>query len=134
MYLQHGGYSYHQQLPISVYGDNLVALSQNIIIIFLFWTYSKDISIIEKLFLSGFFSIYAFTLFNDTIIPEDKWLLIMQSNTIFLGFSRVPQILMNFRNKSTGNLAFVTFLLAVSGVAARLVTLLIETDDKIIIF
>jgi len=43
--------------------------------------------------------------------------------------SRVPQIITNFRNQSTGQLAFFTFLLSFLGVVARLGTVLLETDD-----
>ena len=43
--------------------------------------------------------------------------------------SRLPQIYTNFRNKSTGQLAFFTFFLGFAGSAARLATVLVETDD-----
>jgi len=37
--------------------------------------------------------------------------------------------LTNFRNKTTGNLAFLTFFLGFAGALARLATVLAETDD-----
>ena len=37
--------------------------------------------------------------------------------------------MINFKNKSTGQLSFVSFLLSFAGYAARLTTVLIETDD-----
>ena len=43
--------------------------------------------------------------------------------------SRVPQIIANYRNQSTGQLAFFTFFLSFLGVIARLGTVLLETDD-----
>lgn len=43
--------------------------------------------------------------------------------------SRVPQIITNFKNKSTGQLAFFTFLLSFLGGVARLGTVMLETDD-----
>ena len=43
--------------------------------------------------------------------------------------SRVPQIIANYRNQSTGQLAFFTFLLSFLGVVARLGTVMLETDD-----
>ena len=46
-----------------------------------------------------------------------------------LFFSRVPQILLNLQNKSTGQLSFFNFFLNFVGGAARLGTVLIETDD-----
>jgi len=43
--------------------------------------------------------------------------------------SRVPQIMANYRNQSTGQLAFFTFALSFLGTVARLGTVLLETDD-----
>lgn len=43
--------------------------------------------------------------------------------------SRLPQIYENFKNKSTGQLAFITFFLNFGGGIARLITVLFETDD-----
>nr|AGN32872.1 hypothetical protein [Trypanosoma rangeli] len=49
-----------------------------------------------------------------------EWLLSIQ---IFFGISsRVPQILMNYRNQSTGHLSFLTFWLAALGGVSRLLT------------
>ena len=36
---------------------------------------------------------------------------------------------MNFKNKSTGQLSFLSFILSFAGYVARLATVLIETDD-----
>jgi mannose-P-dolichol utilization defect protein 1 len=48
---------------------------------------------------------------------------------ILLIISRIPQIITNFLNKSTGQLAFFTFLLNFLGGIARLGTVLVETSD-----
>ncbi|RNE97609.1 putative SNF2 DNA repair protein [Trypanosoma rangeli] len=49
-----------------------------------------------------------------------EWLLSIQ---ILFGISsRVPQILMNYRNQSTGHLSFLTFWLAMAGGVSRLLT------------
>jgi mannose-P-dolichol utilization defect protein 1 len=47
--------------------------------------------------------------------------------------SRVPQIYTNFANKSTGQLAFFTFFLSFAGIVARLGTVLVETEDKMLL-
>ena len=49
--------------------------------------------------------------------------------TLIVVLSRVPQIFTNFRNKSTGQLAFLTFFLSFAGSAARLATVMFETND-----
>eukprot|EP00347_Sterkiella_histriomuscorum_P022985 403336391 len=129
MYINSSGYSIHNKIPFSVYGENLIILAQNIIIVFLFWTYNKSVSIIEKLFVMIFLIGYSYVLFNDSMLTEKQWELIAQTNILFLIMSRIPQILTNFMNRSTGHLAFLTFFLGFAGSAARLATVLVETDD-----
>ena len=43
--------------------------------------------------------------------------------------SKVPQIITIFNHGSTGNLAFITFLLNFLGIIARFATVIIESDD-----
>lgn len=57
------------------------------------------------------------------------WQLVQKSNLMLLVLSRIPQIITNFTNKSTGQLAFLTFLLNFVGGIARLGTVLVETSD-----
>ena len=100
------------------------------IIILLFWVYSTKISSAEKAGLFTFFTGYAFVLFSgDKFLGEAQWQLVQQSNMFLMVSSRVPQILTNFQNQSTGQLAFFTFILNFLGGIARLATVLVETDD-----
>ena len=55
--------------------------------------------------------------------------MISSSNTILNICSKLPQIITNFNNKSTGSLAFITFFLNFAGGIARLGTVLMESDD-----
>jgi mannose-P-dolichol utilization defect protein 1 len=123
-------YSMKQNIPFSVYGESLIILGQNIIIVMLFWLYSKTIGVAEKAGLFALFTAYSFVLFSgNRFLGEAAWSLVQQSNMFIMVLSRVPQILTNFQNKSTGQLAFFTFLLNFLGGVARLGTVLIETDD-----
>ena len=45
--------------------------------------------------------------------------------------AKVPQLYSNFSNKSTGQLAFLTFMLNFAGSLARLGTVLFESDDML---
>lgn len=47
--------------------------------------------------------------------------------------SRGPQILENYRNKSTGVLSLITFVLACAGNYARVFTTLVEVPDKLVL-
>jgi mannose-P-dolichol utilization defect protein 1 len=130
MLINSSGYSIQANIPFSVYGESLIILVQNFLIVLLFWVYSKDITTLEKLLLFLFFSGYSFVLFSGSaFLTADHWNLIQKSNLGLSLLSRVPQIITNFANKSTGQLAFFTFLLSFLGVVARLGTVLIETDD-----
>ena len=84
----------------------------------------------EKIGIFLFFSSYSFVLFSgNTYFDKEMWELVQKSNLGLSLISRVPQILTNFQNKSTGQLSFFTFLLSFLGVLARLGTVLFETDN-----
>ncbi len=122
--------SISKSIPFSVYGESIIILLQNFLIVLLFWVYSKDIGAAEKGLMFLIFSGYSFILFVQNNMIDDKmWEIIGQSNMVLLILSRVPQIITNFQNKSTGQLAFITFLLGFLGGIARLGTVLVETDD-----
>lgn len=57
-------YSIMEDIPFSVYGESLIILTQNILIVLLFWVYSKSIRVEEKVGLFTFFTGYAFLLFS----------------------------------------------------------------------
>ena len=134
MLINSSGYSIQARIPFSVYGESLIILVQNALIVILFWVYSKEIGAAEKAFLFAFFSGYSFVLFSgDQFLTKDMWELVQKANLGLSLISRVPQILTNFMNKSTGQLAFFTFLLSFLGVIARLGTVLMETDNFVYI-
>ncbi len=123
-------YSIRYGIPFSVYGESLIILAQNLLIVLLFWVYSKTISAGEKVILFTFFTAHAYLLFSGSRFLDDHhWALVQQSNMGLMVASRIPQILTNFQNKSTGQLAFFTFLLNFLGGIARLATVMVETDD-----
>jgi len=130
MLIHSSAYSIQAHIPFSVYGESLIILVQNTIIILLFWTFSKEIGAAEKAGLAIGLSAYSFVLFSgDKFLSKDAWDNVQRSNLVLSLLSRVPQIIANYRNQSTGQLAFFTFLLSFVGVIARLGTVLMETDD-----
>ncbi len=139
IYLHYSGYSIHHNIPFSVSGENLIILAQNFVIVGLIWKFNRKITKLEKYILSAFFLSYSIILLSDRFLSDKHWNLIAKSNIIFCKnnrhliyivlLSRLPQIIINFRNKSTGQLSFLSFLLSFAGYAARLTTVLIETDD-----
>ena len=108
----------------------MIVLFQNYLIVLLFWVYAKEIGAAEKVGMFALFASYGFVLFSGgRFLTQEHWKLVQKSNLALSLLSRVPQILTNFSNKSTGQLAFITFFLSFLGVVARLGTILIETDD-----
>ena len=68
-------------------------------------------------------------LLQDTQVPEQVWH-VVASSTVFLNvLARLPQIITICREGSTGSLAFATQFLSCAGSVARLITVLIESDD-----
>ena len=127
-FMQTAAMSMARGIAFSVYGEALIIMAQNFIIIFLIWTYNKSIGFVEKLCVFLFFSAYAFALFTN-IFTVEQWVVISSSNTALTVFSKLPQVITNFRMSSTGQMAFLTFLLNFLGSIARVGTVLMESDD-----
>lgn len=124
-------YSRHLNLDLSVYGENIIILVQQVVILLLIYHYDPDVSLIEKIVFVAFFASYPTWLIMDTAVPETVWPMIPSSCLLFNILSRIPLIYSNFTSKSTGVLSFITFLLAWGGAVARLATVLIESDDPL---
>lgn len=80
MYLNTSTYGIHNQMPFSVYGENLIILVQSLIIVLLFWAYSKDIGSVEKAFVGSLIGGYGFVLLQDKHVTEEMWALVTSSN------------------------------------------------------
>lgn len=117
--------------PFSVYGENFLLLAQNLVIVFLLWTYEHDTPSSTKVLVSAVTIGLLGYLYTDTYVPEHIWALLMNLQFIMLSYARIPQILQNFRTKSTGQLALITFALNFAGNCARLFTFLKETSDAL---
>ena len=101
-------------IAFSVYGESLIIMVQNYIIIWLIWTYNKNISFLEKVGVFVFFSVYGWAMFSNQVFTEQHWQLIQSSNTVMSKFfsipftfskdivAKIPQIWSNFKMKSTG--------------------------------
>jgi len=120
-------YSFRLGYDFFTYGESVVILVQNIVIVLLVWSYSaKPISVGHKLLVIvglGALTAAAFAL------PEE-FLSVLPSITImFVIASRVPQIVANFRTRDTGVASSITWLLNFVGAFIRVLTTLSETGD-----
>lgn len=62
-------------------------------------------------------------------MTEELWAIAGSLKLVLIIVARVPQIWTNFKSKSTGQLAFMTYVLAWGGSVGRFVTCLIESSD-----
>jgi mannose-P-dolichol utilization defect protein 1 len=127
-YVQTAAYSVHLGLQFSVFGETLFITAQNMAIIALMWHFDHQISMTEKILFSAFFVGYSAVLFSG-MVPEEGWALVSSSTILLMLMSRLPQIYQNYCAKSTGHLAFITFLLMFLGSAARTATVFFESED-----
>jgi mannose-P-dolichol utilization defect 1 len=92
------------------------------------WHFDRQIGSMEKISFSVFVVSYGFALYSG-IMPEHAWAIVSSSTLLLSLFSRIPQIAQNYTAKSTGHLAFVTFLLMFLGTIARAATVFFESQD-----
>ena len=124
-----GCYNIHLKNPFSVYGENFLILVQNIAIVILIWTYNKEVKPLTKILNSVAVCILFFILFTDTFVTEGMWIFMMNVQFVLVTISRTPQIWYNYKQGSTGQLAFITYFMNTFGGLARLLTLLKETTN-----
>lgn len=125
------GYNVARGNPFSTWGENFFLLTQTAIIIALMLYYSKGIGALS--IVSALVWITALgAMITDNVPLEVITLLQTASVGIFVA-SKVPQIIANFSNRSTGKLSFITFFLSTAGAAARVFTTLQEINDPVIL-
>lgn len=110
MFIINGCYNIHLSSPFSVYGENFCLLLQNFIIIALLWMYEKKTTNLTKVAvtLSTFGTIVYLSF--DFMVPPFLWNLFMDIQILMVAYSRMPQIIENYRHKFTGELSSVMFL------------------------
>ena len=121
-------YSKYKQFPLSSYGENVSLGISNLFILLAFIFYSKDkghillskLSLVSPLVLS-------------LLLKSPKWLIYLQSLQIPLYlFSRLPQIIQTYYEKSSGQLSILTFGGCMIGSIIRIFTTIKEMDSDLI--
>lgn len=122
--LVHATYGYLKDLPFSAYGEAVMMLAQNVLLLALIYKYARmpvsralAAAIVGVSFVAGVFT-------GQVTVP-----LITAAydfNNVILMSARVPQILQNFQSKSTGQLSIITFAASTLGCVARLFTTMQE--------
>ena len=117
-------YNYLQGNPFSSYGENVFILIQNLVLVFLLWkNMAKPPSFgFMALVLTFFVAVGIFSLY----LPTDYQFVLPLSGLPLVLISRVPQIIANFKNGSTGQLSVITSFLTFAGSLARVFTTIQE--------
>jgi len=126
------GYNLHYGYALTTYAESAIILVQNFVILYLAFKFHQ-VSFVQFAigFLAGLSLLAAYVL---DLVPEQIYL---SNQLIICGLvlgARLPQILANYRNKSTGVLSLVSNLMSTAGVYARVFTTLVEVPDKLVLF
>ncbi|KAG0069622.1 hypothetical protein BGZ93_008948 [Podila epicladia] len=137
-------YNVRQQNPLSTYGETFFVTFQNLVILALMLFYSGK-SAQAAVVLSAFMVLgnvlirtSEFTQVDGTVVTtalvSQSALALLQASTIPINlFSKVPQIIENYKNGSTGQLSAFTVFNYFAGSLARVYTTMTEVDDIIIL-
>jgi mannose-P-dolichol utilization defect 1 len=129
-------YNVNMGTDFMLYGENIFIIFQNFILLYLFKVYSKETS--WGKFLSHmviFFVLVLPLLFG--LVPKQVFvfsiyiniLLSTHSSLIQVFVSRAPQIHLNYKNQSTGQLAWITCFLNLAGSLTRAFTYVVSSSD-----
>ncbi|KAG6599658.1 Mannose-P-dolichol utilization defect 1 protein [Phytophthora cinnamomi] len=129
LYLSSTIYNLLRGYPLSTWGENLVILAQNVVLVLLLWAfYTPKIAVSTRL---GLVLVFAAMAAGMLSVPDEyQWLLASAGIPVSI-VARTPQILSNFKQGHTGQLALITLVLNLAGSIARLFTTLQETGDPV---
>lgn len=117
-------YCLHKGLPFSAYGELAFLLVQAIILVAIIYYFSQPLG--TKTWIRAFlYCAIAPTILAGRVDPILFEALYASQHAIFF-FARVPQIVENFKNGSTGELSFLTSLMNFAGSMVRVFTSLQE--------
>nr|GMC54313.1 mannose-P-dolichol utilization defect 1 protein homolog 2-like [Ipomoea batatas]GMC56167.1 mannose-P-dolichol utilization defect 1 protein homolog 2-like [Ipomoea batatas] len=113
-------YCLHKGLPFSAYGEYAFLLVQAIILVATIYYFSQPLGT-KTWMIALLYCGIAPTILAGKVDPILFEALYASQHAIFL-FARIPQIWANFKNKSTGQLSFLTFFMNFGGSMVRVFT------------
>lgn len=113
-------YCLHKGVPFSAYGELVFLLIQALVLVGIIYSYSQPIG--AKIWMRALlYCAVAPTILAGRIDPVLFEALYASQHAIFF-IARVPQIWENFKNKSTGELSFITCFMNFAGSLVRVFT------------
>jgi mannose-P-dolichol utilization defect protein 1 len=125
-------YSYNQGFRFMTYGEAVFVAAANLIIICQILSFEHGGVGIQGVAGIALYGAGVYALLSG-LVPFPVLLILQGCVTPMTIASRVPQIWESFRNKSTGQLSFITWFLNFGGSVARIFTTLQEVDDRLIL-
>lgn len=126
-------YYRHLGLSFNLYGEICMLWVQNIALIFMIREYNKETSSLIKL--RDVVCIFGYMIFFSyaTFLPDFIWKSLISSAALLNVSSKTPQIILNFRTKSTGQLSFQTWFISFFRNLWRLITIIQTTQNPYVI-
>ena len=124
MYTCAFSYGFLEGFPLTAYGENGALLLQSIVIMMLYWKFTKTVTVTERLVVLATMALYGFFV-NSLLKPSQHYLLmavVMPANFS----SRGSQIYASYKAKHTGANSIITTVLNLGGGIVRLLTTLQE--------
>ncbi|WAQ84461.1 hypothetical protein PtA15_5A31 [Puccinia triticina] len=124
-------YNYRHDFPISTYGESFLLLIQNTIIVTLIILSSRypKAGLLSFVAISTPALLLAITLVPNSPVPASLLQGLLTLSIPLALSSKIPQIMINFEKKSTGQLSSFLIFSSFLGCLARLFTTLTETGD-----
>ncbi len=117
---------YRQHYPLSTYGDFVVLMAQNYLLLYLCYAY-RGRSARGLVTLVGFVALLGFFCSDQCPLEIVQTLTLINVPVVFV--SRLPQIYANYTNKSTGTLSALSSWGVFLGASARIFTTLQDVDS-----
>lgn len=126
-------FNYVMGYPFMTWGDAFFAVAEYCAIVVCCWKYDPAGG--DRLFRSGYTVVFIFLLFLTVTKAMPSWLLTSMglAPMPMVVIARVPQILLNYHQKHTGQLAFESLAMQVAGNTARIISTLVMVPDKIVL-
>lgn len=130
-------YNYRNGFPFTSYGEFMFITAQSLTILMLFYVYGRQ-SALQKQAILAYVVAYVTAgyvlLTNAYDLAPLSFVSLLQASTIPVYIaSRVPQIWSNFKAKSAGQLALLTWVLNLAGGVARVFTTIQESNDPLML-
>ena len=123
-------YNIYHGNPFSSYGEAVFMSIQDLTILFLMFWFSNNLAgLLYGVLFYGFMILGL----SSGIMGSRGFFALQLATGLALSFSRLPQILQNYRQKSTGQLSAITTFALFMGSAARIYTTWTEVQDRLIL-